>query len=97
MATEKAYRMKSNGGTRGAVTGKTRVWRPGMVIVAPEGEFDHLPPDDYEEAQRQEEPAETATAPADEEKAVKPAAKKRTRRKASTKTTTAKKGSANED
>lgn len=37
------YRMLTNGGTRGAVTGHNRVWRPGQIVEAPKGEFAHVP------------------------------------------------------
>jgi len=41
------YIMQSRGGTRGSVTGVYRRWVPEQVIVAPDGEFRHIPRDRY--------------------------------------------------
>lgn len=39
--------MLSNGATRGSVTKRNRVWKPGQVIDAPPGEFSHLSSSHY--------------------------------------------------
>jgi hypothetical protein len=54
---DRGYRMKGSGSTRGTVTGMNRAWRAGAVIVAPEGEFDHLPERAYEAAEADAKPA----------------------------------------
>jgi pyruvate/2-oxoglutarate dehydrogenase complex dihydrolipoamide acyltransferase (E2) component len=62
------YKMLTNSGTRGAVTGRNRCWKPGQVIDAPVGEFAHLAPSEFEVMS-----AETATAgPAGETAADEP-------------------------
>jgi len=36
------YKMLKSGATKGAVSGKNRVWNPGQIIEAPAGEFKHM-------------------------------------------------------
>lgn len=49
---DKAYRMLTKGGTKGAKSGKQRSWREGQVLVVPEGEFKHLAAGSYEVAEK---------------------------------------------
>lgn len=69
------YEMLTNSGTKGKVTGQNRAWKPGQVIDAPAGEFDHLAAHHYkvlgkaEKAQR-EPVAETATFTPDDQAAA---------------------------